>query len=98
MTVGYPDGRPVRGDPNHSVAVLLKHEPMLFGFRKQFRLGRLLRLNLSKRGVSLSCRLGRLSTTAAHAGSGSAAHPARAGSPESWSVGVEPVTASTLRG
>ena len=35
---------------------------MPFGFRKQFRLGRILRLNLSKRGVSLSGRLGRFST------------------------------------
>jgi hypothetical protein len=35
---------------------------MPFGFRKTFRLGRLLRLNVSKRGVSLSGRLGRVST------------------------------------
>jgi hypothetical protein len=35
---------------------------MPFGFRKPFRLGRLLRLNHSKRGVSLSSRLGRFST------------------------------------
>ena len=35
---------------------------MPFGFRKQARFGRLLRLNLSKRGVSLSGRLGRFTT------------------------------------
>jgi Protein of unknown function (DUF4236) len=35
---------------------------MPFDFRKTFRLGKLLRLNLSKRGVSLSERLGRVST------------------------------------
>jgi hypothetical protein len=35
---------------------------MPFGFRRRFRLGRLLRLNLSKRGVRLSGRLGRFST------------------------------------
>ena len=35
---------------------------MPFGVRKQFRLGRLLRFNLSKRGVRLSGRLGRFST------------------------------------
>jgi hypothetical protein len=35
---------------------------MPFGFRRRFRLGRLPRVNFSKRGLSLSGRLGRFST------------------------------------
>ena len=35
---------------------------MPFGFRKSFGLGRLLRVNVSKRGASLTGKLGPLST------------------------------------
>jgi hypothetical protein len=35
---------------------------MSWGFRKSFGLGRVLRLNLSKRGPSLSAKLGPIST------------------------------------
>ena len=69
---------------------------MPFGFRRRFRVRRLPRANFSKRGLSLSGRLGRFSSS-----SGtrrlrvSSPNPVPGGSPTNWSVGGEPVTTRT---
>jgi len=97
MTVSYPTRAESAVIPITVSARCCKDDQIPFGFSKQFRLGCLLRLNLPKRGVSLSDGLGRFSTNSRTRRLRVSSPSGFSGSLESWSVGVEPVTASTLR-